>query len=79
MMGNREIIEILRDYKNEYAKEYGILTIGIFGSVARDQAGVDNDVDVVVRISEPDLFKLAGIKNDLEERLHKPVDIVTYR
>jgi predicted nucleotidyltransferase len=79
MMGNREIIEILRDYKNEYAKEYGILTIGIFGSVARDQAGVDNDVDVVVRISEPDLFKLAGIKNDLEERLHRPVDIVTYR
>ena len=36
-------------------------------------------MDVVVRISEPDLFMLAGIKNDLEERLHRRVDIVTYR
>jgi len=30
-----------------------------------------------VRISQPDLFVLAGIKSDLEERLHLPVDVVT--
>jgi len=78
-MGKKEIIEILRDYKKEFAEKYGILMIGIFGSVARDEAGGDSDVDVVVRISEPDLFMLVGIKNDLEERLHRPVDIVTYR
>jgi len=78
-MGKKEIIEILGDYKEEFAEKYGILMIGIFGSVARDEAGGDSDVDVVVRISEPDLFMLVGIKNDLEERLHRPVDIVTYR
>jgi predicted nucleotidyltransferase len=33
---------------------------------------------VVVRILRPDLFMLVGIKNDLEERFHRPVDIVTY-
>ena len=78
-MGKKEIIEILADYKEEFAEKYGILMIGIFGSVARDEAGRDSDVDVVVRISEPDLFMLVGIKNDLEERLHRTVDIVTYR
>ena len=78
-MGKKEIIEILGDYKEEFAEKYGILMIGIFGSVARDEAGGDSDVDVVVRISEPDLFMLVGIKNDLEEMLHRPVDIVTYR
>ncbi len=78
-MGKKEIIEILGDYKKEFAEKYGILMIGIFGSVARDEAGGDSDVDIVVRISEPDLFMLVGIKNDLEERLHRPVDIVTYR
>jgi hypothetical protein len=26
-----------------------------------------------------DLFMLVGIKNELEERLHRSVDIVTYR
>lgn len=78
-MGKKEIIEILRDYKKEFAKQYSILTIGIFGSVARDEAGEESDVDVVVHILEPDLFMLVGIKNELEERLHRPVDIVTYR
>lgn len=78
-MGKKEIIEILRDYKKEYAEQYGILDIGIFGSIARDEALEDSDVDVVVRIVNPDLFILVGIKNELEERLHRPVDIVTYR
>ncbi|MBU0483774.1 MAG: nucleotidyltransferase domain-containing protein [Proteobacteria bacterium] len=78
-MGKKETIEIIRTYKSEFAAQYGILDIGIFGSVARDEAGEDSDVDVVVRISEPDLFLLVGIKHDLEERLHRPVDLVTYR
>lgn len=78
-MDKKEIIEILRDYKKEVTEQYDILTIGIFGSVAHDKAGKDSDVDVVVSISEPDLFMLVGIKNDLEERLRRPVDIVTYR
>jgi predicted nucleotidyltransferase len=78
-MGKKEIIQVLRDYKKEFAEQYGILTIGVFGSVARDEAGEDSDVDVEIRISKPDLFMFVGIKNELEERLHRPVDIVTYR
>ncbi|MDF1577719.1 MAG: nucleotidyltransferase family protein [Desulfobulbales bacterium] len=78
-MKKNEIIKILREYKEELASQYGILDIGIFGSVARDEAGEDSDVDVVVRIAKPDLFMLAGIKIELEERFHRPVDIVTYR
>ncbi|MBE9485945.1 MAG: nucleotidyltransferase domain-containing protein [Desulfuromonadales bacterium] len=78
-MGKNEIVEILRDYKKEFAEQYGILNIGVFGSVARDEAGEESDVDVVVRISKPDLFMLVGIKHELEERLHRSVDIVAYR
>jgi len=78
-MVKKEIIEILRQYKKEFAEQYGILDIGVFGSVARDEAGEDSDIDVVVRIIKPDLFLLVGLKNELEERLHRRVDIVTYR
>ena len=77
-MKRNEIIEILREYKKEFAEQYGILDIGVFGSVARDDASEESDVDVVVRILRPDLFMLVGIKNDLEEKFHRPVDIVTY-
>ena len=66
IMIKTEILEILHNYKKEFAAQYGILQIGIFGSVARDEVGEDSDVDVVVRISKPDLFMLAGIKNELE-------------
>ncbi|MBC2710147.1 MAG: nucleotidyltransferase domain-containing protein [Desulfosarcina sp.] len=78
-MRKNEIIEILRQYKKETAGQYGILDIGVFGSVARGEADEDSDVDVVVRIVKPDLFMLVGIKNELEERLLRPVDVVTYR
>jgi len=78
-MGKKEVIKILRDYKKEFGEQYGIHTIGIFGSVARDETGENSDVDVVVRIVKPDLFMLVGIKNELEERFNRSVDIVTYR
>ena len=74
----KDIIKILHNYKKEVANEYNILTIGIFGSVARGEAGDDSDVDIVIRVSEPDFFVLAGIKDDLENRLNKSVDIVSY-
>ncbi|WP_373499750.1 nucleotidyltransferase family protein [Desulfococcus sp.] len=78
-MRKKDIINTLSDYKKEFAEEYGILEIGVFGSVAREEAIESSDVDVVIRIAKPDLFMLVGIKQDLEKRLHRPVDIVTYR
>ena len=77
-MGKQDILKVLHLYKKEVANEYKILKIGIFGSTARGGANDESDVDIVISVSEPDFFMLAGIKNDLEERLERPVDIVTY-
>lgn len=78
-MSRKEILEILRSCKNELSAEYGISKIGVFGSVARNEAKDDSDIDIVIRIHEPDFFMLSGIKNLLQEKLLKHVDIVTYR
>lgn len=77
-MEKEKLLDILRNYKNERANYYGIMTIGIFGSTARGDAREESDVDIVLRIREPDLFMLVGIKEELEERFHRPVDIVIY-
>ena len=55
------------------------MNIGIFGSSARGDAHERSDVDIVVELERPDLFHLIGIKQDLEEKLNRHVDIVRYR
>jgi len=49
--------------------------LGIFGSVARDQATEASDVDIVVEMP-PDLFQMVHMKEDLEELLGIPVDLI---
>ena len=79
MMDRREIIQILRSFVEMNRDRYEIIKIGIFGSAARDTMEELSDIDVVVEIGKPDLFYLIGIKQDLEEKFHRPVDIVRYR
>jgi predicted nucleotidyltransferase len=51
MMNREQAIALLRDYEPEL-KAIGVLSASLFGSVARDDAGPDSDVDVVVRVSK---------------------------
>jgi predicted nucleotidyltransferase len=78
-MSRQEILDLITQFRQERQDEFGIVRIGIFGSTARDTFSSDSDVDVVVELYEPDLFKLVGIKQELETLLERPVDIVRYR
>lgn len=78
-MERDEIIQSLHQFKEHNKSKYQIIRLGVFGSVARGVMSSDSDVDVVVELKEPDLFFLIGIKQDLEEQLNRPVDIVRYR
>lgn len=79
MMDRNEIIQTLHSFVEMNRDKYEIVRIGIFGSAARDKMEELSDIDVVVELSKPDLFYLIGIKQDLEEKFHRPVDIVRYR
>lgn len=78
-MTRLEIIEILKKYKNENAKKYGINTLGLFGSYSKGKGKDVSDVDIVIEIKVPDMIKLVHIKEELEELLSKNVDIVRIR
>jgi predicted nucleotidyltransferase len=79
IMKRDEIILNLRRFKEINKDRYKIIRIGIFGSAARGNMDAQSDIDVVVELGKPDLFYLIGIKQDLEEEFHRPVDIVRYR
>ena len=78
-MTRNDVLQTLAQYRQRKQIDYKILKLGVFGSVARDQFTDQSDVDVVVELGYPDLFVLVGIKQELEELLQRPVDIVRYR
>jgi predicted nucleotidyltransferase len=78
-MGRDDILAILRDFKQNFADKYGILEIGIFGSIARGEDREDSDVDICIKTKTPDPFALVHIKEEIENRVRKHVDIVRMR
>ncbi|PTB83418.1 nucleotidyltransferase [Sulfurovum lithotrophicum] len=74
-MTKETILDYLASHKDEFQKKYQIQSIGIFGSYARNEATQESDIDIFVKM-KPDLFKLVGLKQQIEEDLQKKVDVI---
>jgi len=74
-MTKKQIINYLATHKKEFQQKYEIEQIGLFGSYARDEAKEDSDIDIFVKM-KPNLFKLVGLKQQIEEDLKKKVDVI---
>jgi predicted nucleotidyltransferase len=81
-MNREQAITTLRDYEPEL-KAIGVVGASVFGSVARDDAGPDSDIDVVVRLSSDFSeggFDYFGRMEELEQRLSvilgRKVDVI---
>jgi hypothetical protein len=64
----------------EYFKTQPVLKAWIFGSYARGEETSESDVDILVEFDKDarvSLMKHAGMIVDLEQRLSRPVDLVT--
>lgn len=60
------------------AARHGAHNVRVFGSMARDEAADDSDVDLLIDMDEGrSLLDIAAMKMDLEEALKRPFDIVT--
>jgi len=78
MKTKTEILQILRATKPELTARYNVKTIGIFGSVARDETHEQSDIDVLVEFEPPiGLFKFLELEELLSERLGGKVDLVS--
>lgn len=78
-LNKKNIVKFIRQNKPELENRYGIKRIGLFGSYAKDITRQESDIDIVVEVSEPDLFILIGIKQYLEEAFGTRVDVVRLR
>lgn len=59
-------------------KAMGVKSLGLFGSVARDEATSASDVDILVEFSQPvGFFQLFDLQYFLEDLLQRPIDLGT--
>ena len=73
-MTKETILAFLRAHKEELHQKYGVKSIGLFGSYARDEATSQSDIDIVVDM--PSSFTaFFGLQSYLEKHLQKNVDL----
>ena len=78
-MNREDAIAALRSEAGA-AMALGAISLCLFGSTARGEAGEGSDVDVFIETDEASRFslvELVGIKLLLERRLGVPVDVTT--
>jgi predicted nucleotidyltransferase len=76
-MDRDKVLALLKKRKRTL-KKYNVRSLALFGSVARNQARKQSDIDLLVEFSQPvGLFQFARLKMYLEEILGRKVDLVT--
>lgn len=73
-----DIVEKYRSQILSLAKENGIRNVRVFGSMARNEAGPESDLDLLVDIEKGKSgLALGGFLSDVSELVHRKVDVVT--
>lgn len=76
-LGKEQILSILKVYYLCNKSEIGIERIGLFGSFARNEAGPNSDIDIIVTLTKPDLFLYSTITRQLETVFGRHVDLIS--
>jgi predicted nucleotidyltransferase len=75
-MTREQILDFLRDHKQELRDRFGVVKIGLFGSYARGDAREDSDVDIAVELEGERLFrKFFALEFYLKASLNREIDL----
>jgi predicted nucleotidyltransferase len=67
----------LAQLKPELADKYGVSSIGLFGSVVRDDFTATSDIDIVVDFSRPIGIEFVDMADYIEQVLKQRVDVIS--
>jgi predicted nucleotidyltransferase len=77
ILSRSECVRILKGSLPYLRQTYGVTSLAIFGSMARNQIRGNSDVDVLISfVTPPSLFTLIQIENYLTKHLRMRVDLV---
>ena len=77
-MKRTDAVQLLAAHRQQLRQRFGVTSLAIFGSTARNEATAASDVDVLVEFDRPTgLFDLIRLQFHLEELLGTQVDVGT--
>lgn len=77
-MDRSRAVALLGEHKPVLVQRFGVTKLALFGSVARDTARADSDIDLLVEFDGPATSsRYFGVQFYLEDLLGCPVDLVT--
>ena len=77
MMKRDYVISLVQSHRIQL-QQLGVKSLDLFGSVARDEARPDSDVDFLVAFNKPGgFFQLFRVRHYLEDLLNCKVDLGT--
>ncbi len=76
-MDRATIIETLRIHKPVLSDRYHLTSIGVFGSMCREDFRDDSDVDILIDYNQPLGVEFIDLADELEEMLNRKVDLVS--
>ena len=77
-MRRDETLQLLSAHLEKFKQKYNVESLSLFGSMARNEANADSDIDILVEYKiKPGLFGYLNFKNDLEQLCNSPIDLVT--
>ena len=75
-MNRDQLLKILREHKPVLRERFGVTSLSLFGSFARDEGREDSDVDVIVTFDpRPDWKRYFGTVFYLEDLLGRQIDL----
>jgi uncharacterized protein len=74
-MTREQILDYLKQHKQEMHENFGVTKIGLFGSYARGDAREDSDIDVAIEMSTYSADGYFGVLHLLEDSFQKRIDL----
>ncbi len=75
-MTREQILDFLKQHKEEMNNRFGVVKIGLFGSYARGDAREDSNIDIAVELEGDRLFrKFFALEAFLNLRFQKNIDL----
>ena len=75
MKTKTEYLDLLESHIPDFKSTFGIRSLRLFGSVARDEHEEGSDIDICVEM-EPNLFMMVRLKRFLEKLVGCSVDLI---